>query len=75
VQDGLSLEGGDVARLTGRQRQVLGLLINGQSPKEVARQLGIRPGTVRMHMLRARERVQARTTCALTARFARTGGE
>jgi DNA-binding CsgD family transcriptional regulator len=46
----------------------LRLLINGQSPKEIARQLRIRPSTVRVHLLNARERTQTRSTLDLAVR-------
>jgi DNA-binding NarL/FixJ family response regulator len=36
--------------LTPRQRQVLQLLVSGQSNKEIARSLNLREGTVKVHM-------------------------
>lgn len=40
----------DLARLTPRQRDVLGLLIAGQSNKEIARSLQLGQGTVKIHL-------------------------
>jgi DNA-binding NarL/FixJ family response regulator len=41
------------ATLSGRQREVLSLLVHGQSMKQVARQLGLAPRTVAFHKYRA----------------------
>jgi RNA polymerase sigma factor (sigma-70 family) len=38
------------ATLTGRQREVMRLLGDGRSNKEIAQRLGISPGTVRLHV-------------------------
>ena len=39
-----------VADLTGRERDVLGLLAEGLADKEIAQQLGVSPNTVRNHV-------------------------
>jgi DNA-binding NarL/FixJ family response regulator len=41
---------GDVGMLTRRQRQVLDLLIEGKSNKEIARALQLSDGTIKVHM-------------------------
>ncbi len=40
------------ARLTPRERQVLHLVARGTANRDIARALGIRPGTVRSHLRR-----------------------
>lgn len=40
----------DLARLTPRQRDVLGLLVEGRSNKEIARSLDLGHGTVKIHL-------------------------
>lgn len=42
--------GPDLARLTPRQRDVLGLLVEGRSNKEIARALDLGHGTVKIHL-------------------------
>ncbi len=39
-----------LSQLTPRQRDVLGLLVEGRSNKEIARQLGLGAGTVKIHV-------------------------
>jgi DNA-binding NarL/FixJ family response regulator len=48
--DGLNLEQGPLANLTRRQRDVLNLLIEGMSNKEIANVLGLSAGTVKIHV-------------------------
>ncbi len=48
--DGLNLERGPLANLTRRQRDVLNLLIEGMSNKEIANVLGLSAGTVKIHV-------------------------
>lgn len=65
----------ELASLTPRQRQVLDLLVRGHSNREIAKQLGVAQGTVRIHVaaiLRALN-VRNRTQAALTAMHRRAG--
>jgi len=65
----------ELAGLTPRQRQVLDLLVRGHSNREIATQLGVAQGTVRIHVaaiLRALN-VRNRTQAALTAIHRRAG--
>lgn len=58
-------ETGALAELTGRQREVLNLLAEGQSNKEIARSLDLSEATVKAHLavilriLKAKNRTQA----------------
>ena len=57
--------GAPVGRLTGRQREVMALLAQGKSNKEIASDLGLAAGTVKIHIsnifkaLNVRNRTQA----------------
>ncbi|HYF89221.1 response regulator transcription factor [Azospirillum sp.] len=55
--------------LTDRQRQVLCLLLDGQSNKEIARALGVLEGTIKVHLRTVMQRlgVRNRTQLALAA--------
>lgn len=56
--------------LTRREREVLGLLAAGRSNKEIARQLGLSPNTVKTHVARLYGKLEAvrRTDAVLRAR-------
>jgi DNA-binding CsgD family transcriptional regulator len=56
--------------ITARERQVLQLLADGRSNKEIAAQLGLSPNTVKTHIARLFEklRVARRTEAVLLAR-------
>lgn len=64
----------DLARLTPREREVLGLIAEGMTNKEIARNLGIGPGTVKAHVekLIAKLGVSDRTQAAVFAARAPT---
>jgi DNA-binding CsgD family transcriptional regulator len=49
----------DGAHLTGRERDVLTLLADGLLLEEIAKQLGIGVETVRTHLRKASERLEA----------------
>ena len=49
-----------IAALSERQREVMMLLVEGLSNKEIARRLGISPETVKTHLARLYERLGAR---------------
>lgn len=63
-----NMDGGIMAKLTNRQREIVRLLAAGYSQKEAARQLGIAYGTVRKHALAARERAACRSTAEVVVR-------
>ncbi len=60
-----SAGGGSASRLTGRQREVMALLAQGKLNKEIASELGLAAGTVKIHIsnifkaLNVRNRTQA----------------
>jgi DNA-binding NarL/FixJ family response regulator len=53
------------AALTGRQREVMALMAKGRSNKEIAQQLGIAPGTVRLHVAAVLKAMRAKSRKAL----------
>lgn len=63
----------EAARLPPRQREVLGLLAEGLTNKEIARRLGISPATVKVHVARLSEWLGAvnRTDAVARAQKAR----
>lgn len=63
----------DGAPLTVRQRQVLQLLAAGHDPGAIARQLQLRPVTVRNHVQGAMERLGARTRLEAVLRATHLG--
>lgn len=64
---------GIMAKLTAREREIVGLLCNGRREREIAQQLCIQRGTVKMHLYNARVKAEARTTVELVAKVAREG--
>ena len=60
-------------RLTPREREIVGLLRNGRRQSEIAKELCIEHGTVKMHLFHARVKAEARTTVELVAKVAREG--
>jgi DNA-binding NarL/FixJ family response regulator len=65
-----------VALLTGREREVLGLIARGQTNKEIARELSVSPATVKAHVERiiAKLGVSDRTQAAVLAARSASGG-
>jgi len=53
--------GARLARLTGRERQVLEMVVEGRHNREIAVQLEISPRTVEVYKARMMEKMQART--------------
>lgn len=61
------------SNLTGRQREILKLIAEGSSAKEVAFQLGISPKTVEAHRAQIMERLQISDVPGLVMYALRTG--
>lgn len=61
------------ASLTDRERDVLGLLLEGLSNDEMAGRIGVTTRTVEAHLTRLYERFGARSRAELAARAAREG--
>jgi len=59
--------------LTGRQAEVLKLLVQGKTTKEIAFELGLSPKTVEVHRANVMERLQVRDLTALTRYAIRIG--
>jgi two-component system response regulator DctR len=53
------------ARLTAREREVMGRVVQGERNKEIARTLGLSVRTVELHRARVMEKLGARTVCDL----------
>jgi RNA polymerase sigma factor (sigma-70 family) len=61
------------ARLTPRERQVLELIVRGQTNKHVARELGPTERTVKAHRQRVMEKMQVRSIAELVSLAERAG--
>lgn len=72
VPDG-GLDQAGVARLTNRQRDIFRLLLSGCSNKEIARQLGVLEGTVKVHVRAMMQKLGARNRTQIAILAARTG--
>lgn len=59
--------------LTGRERQILGMAISGQSSREIAQQLGLSKRTVENHRLRINKKLNAGNLLEFYHRAARCG--
>jgi FixJ family two-component response regulator len=64
---------GRLARLTPRERQVLGLLADGMLNKQIAAELGASEKTIKVHRGRVMEKMQVRTATALVRLLSRAG--
>lgn len=56
-----------LAKLTTRERQVLGYICEGRTSRQIAQLLGISPRTVDTHRVNLREKLGLRTVAGLTA--------
>lgn len=59
-----------MANLTERERQVVILLGNGLAAKQIARQLGTRPDTVRKQLHKAQEKAGCQSVVELAVKVA-----
>lgn len=59
-------------RLTPRERQILRMLLRGQTVKQIAAELGISPHTVSRYMQAARDRHDGKPTIVLAIEVARS---
>jgi FixJ family two-component response regulator len=64
---------GRLARLTPRERQVLGLLASGMLNKQIAAELGAAEKTIKVHRGRVMEKMQVRSATALVRLLSRVG--
>jgi DNA-binding NarL/FixJ family response regulator len=55
--------------ITERQRQILALLLQGKSNKEIARDLGITEGTVKVHLHDMYNRMGIRSRAKIVALY------
>lgn len=55
-------------QLTSRQREIVALLRQGLTQQETARRLGLKYGTVRQQLQKARDRSGCRSTAELAAK-------
>lgn len=62
---GRSVEVRGFSRLTGREREVLQLITDGLSNKEIGRTLGISPRTAEVHRARIMEKLGAKNAADL----------
>ncbi len=62
-----------LARLTGREQQVLGLLPSGASNAEIAERLGMAPGTAKIHVERILHKLGVRDRTAAAVLAAESG--
>jgi two-component system nitrate/nitrite response regulator NarL len=56
-------------RLTARQRQIVALLVQGMTNKEIARVLDITEGTVKVHLHDIFQRLDVATRAKLAAKY------
>ncbi len=62
-----------MATLTERERQVVTMLSRGMAPKQIARQLGTRPRTVRNQLYNAKDKAGCQTLIELAVKVAKEG--
>ena len=64
---------GDASALTTRERQILGLVVDGASNRDIAQQLGITEGTVKNHLHHILEKLHLENRVQITAYALRRG--
>jgi DNA-binding CsgD family transcriptional regulator len=64
-----------MASLTERERQVVLMLSNGMAPKQIARQLGTAPRTVRNQLYNAKDKANCETLVQLAVKVAKESEE
>ena len=62
-------EAAALASLSGREREVLGLVVQGRTSKEIARSVGVKPATIDTYRSRLMAKLDVTDICALV-RFA-----
>lgn len=63
----------DRAVLSSREREILALVVDGQSAKEIAQRMALSPRTVERHIENCRHKLRARNTAQLVSKALESG--